>query len=308
MNKYFVYLIVLGVLVSCSDKSVIDDRYISDEEIEEETEEKTEDETEKDEHSLTPEQEDQVIKQLIKDGLLRPPLDQDQRRPETNLRPPPPVIQAPPIRRAPPVKQAPPNVIIKKEFVPEVPPPDFLPNPNPESPAAFIAERTRNTAPQAPVTPRTPRKRPPPIPGMPLDSPTHLVHQCPYGFERTRIGGSSDDCVPTCEKAAELAGYTYWTLFEAEVGSNFSGMRNKSIETCVELNRYDSQWMWGRQGEGWEGFRDWIEFSYFSPITGRVQSSHWVHEVLEYTRRDADDRGGDDYYSTCCVRGERSRF
>ena len=95
-------------------------------------------------------------------------------------------------------------------------------------------------------------------------------------------------------------------MYKEAVAVDVTDWSNRSIKSCEELNRYDSHWLWGRSGEGWEGFRDWKDFTYVDLITRQIETNDWIHEVIEWRGKDSNWKrrhGVGMFYSVCCVRG-----
>lgn len=126
--------------------------------------------------------------------------------------------------------------------------------------------------------------------------PPHPIEVCPQGFMITQ---ESVECLPTCERAAQLAGYSQYTLYVDKTDAVIQRWSNRAIYTCDKLNRWDSSWMWGRQGSGWQEHRDWLPFEYYHPVYDQMMTNDDVYEVQEVRHR---ERGMTKWYSVCCVR------
>ena len=107
-------------------------------------------------------------------------------------------------------------------------------------------------------------------------------------------------CRPTCETAAKLAGYSEWTLYRDRSYYKFDDGSNTTISTCERLNDWDGSHWWGRQGEGYNGHRDWKSFEFVNSSTGPIQDNHSVSEVINWRTR---SYRANYHYSVCCVRG-----
>lgn len=126
--------------------------------------------------------------------------------------------------------------------------------------------------------------------------PNELLYpSCPEGYYFFK-DGTFVDCLPSCETAAKLGGFSHYTVYP-NAYYHPSGA-NANIDTCTELNHLDNSWWWGKQGDGWEGHRDWWAFEFYDPYSGKVLKNYETYEVRDFALHDRN--------SVCCTRGPHS--
>ena len=135
----------------------------------------------------------------------------------------------------------------------------------------------------------------PTLPGQPKPY-NERVQTCPDGYQFYRAG-TYIECIPTCQHAARMAGFSRYTFWSDHVATILRENSNRTIESCHDLNQLDTGFFWGQSGRGWENTRAWQDFQYHDPYTGQTHDNHDVWESMVFI----NERPGN--YAVCCVHG-----